>query len=371
MAICPALRAILAVLEDETTNDITKWRNLCFTQIARLRIAEFHHYQDGIRYQQSREQLQRESTRISDELQAVLEVKAGLEAALAKSSQIQRQFTLKFEKLRSGADTDTVLLVALEKAPQVFMNIYQGHLASRLPDIERRFKQANKEISSLSTRVDGIQRKLQILLQMLQNRRDENRQSELLRNRRQAEISELKDSFARIELPTFSPEIDRIASQYGNSTEAAKMLFSIANAITELETKISAIHLDNRPSECAILEGLIEKEKISQNALLQNIVEKYDTAEIDEETENARIAVQELSAELESARESTQAKTSQISAKLKRRSGQFKAQIAENEETINALRDEIQELSLRVPKRTQAQMFSCGTDPVFAHPRFF
>jgi hypothetical protein len=371
MSLTSALKAILSVLEDETTDDISKWRDLCFTQITRLRIAEFQHFQEDVTYQKNRDQLSYDLTRVSRERDAALEARAQLEAELARFGAIRQRLAESFGHRKSGTDSSTVLLVSIEKAPQVFRNILQGHEVARLPDVERRFRQANKEITALSARINGVEHKLQVLIQRVQNRRSDVAHGERLRTRMQSELAELKEAFSRIELPAFAPEIDRIASQFENSTEASKMLFSIENATVELEARISAIHLDNRPSECAILEGLIEKERISQNAMIQNLIEKYNTDTLDEEAERARAAIQELSTELQRVKESAEIKGSHISNKFKRKGGEMLAEIAQNEEAIQMLGEQIENLSSRMPVRVDIPKVSVATEAVFSVPRFF
>jgi hypothetical protein len=371
MSLSPALRSLLSVLEDETTNDVSKWRNMCFTQIMRLRIAEFHQFQEGVRYQQNRERLDSELTQVSGELDAVLEEKARLESALSKLVEIQRQLNDSGGERNSGTPSGSDLLAAVNNAPQFFRDIYRNHQSKCVPNVELRFGQANNEISALSRKISGVEHKLQTLIQMVQKRRSELAQGELLRKRLETELAELKQACSRIELPAFGPDIDRVASKYANSTEASTMLLTLENAIVELEAKISSIRLDNRPSECAILEGLIEKEKITHNALIQDLVEKYRTDGVDAECEEAQAAIQELSQKLQNERESIESQCSVISRKLKRRRERTRAEAIQNEETIKLLAEQIDSLTSRVPVRVEVPLVSVGTENVFSTPQSF
>jgi chromosome segregation ATPase len=366
-----SLRSILSVLENGTTEDITKWRNFCFTQLTRLRFSEFHHFQVGLQFQQTSTRLTAELARISAELSELKVTQAGLESALGAVTDLEKLISAKFQRFNAADASENLIQMQLDRAAQTFSDILESHQATRIKDLDRLFARVSKKAAVASTAVARIWTKLQTLIRLVQKRKDETRQTDAMRDRLRSEISQLKETFSQIQPPVLPPEVSAIALQFENSTEAAKKLLAIERSIAELESSISRVQLDNRPSQCAALEDLIDRHGSAQRELVQSVADKYRTDGVELEIEQAKQDVDELQKMLKQVHESTEAKCSQISKDTAKQTAEMEDKIAENESTIRRLREEIAQLAGQIPNQSRAAKVTVETMTVFRDPLFF
>jgi chromosome segregation ATPase len=366
-----SLRSILSVLEDETTDDITKWRNFCFRQLTRLRFSEFHHFQVGLQFQQTSTRLTEEISRISADLAELKETQATLRTTLAAATDLEKLISAKFQRFNAADASENLIQMQLDRAPQTFSDIFESHRETRIKDLDRLFARISKKVALVSAAVDRIETKLQTLIRLLQKRKDEIRQTDAMRDRLRSEISQLKETFSQIQTPVLPPEVTAISAQFENSAEAAKKLLAIERSIAELEASIARVQLDNRPSQCAALEDLIERQKNAQRELLQSVMDKYRTDGLEMEIEQARTDVEEAQKALRQVQESTEAKCCQISKEAAAQSSELEDKIAQNESAIQRLREEIAELGGQLPTPSRAARVTAETMTVFRDPLFF
>lgn len=366
-----ALLGIMRVMEDETVDDITKWRKFCFTQTVRLRATEFAHFQRGLEFEQHSHLLAKELAELTGNFNKLLEVKKKLEDSLQSVVDLEKQISNKFKHMKEAKDNDAMLTVKLERAPNVFLSILQGHQLTNIPDIEKLFATAAKKAGLLTAQLDRVKAKIDKLAKLLQTRRDEIRQSKIIHERLESEIESLQDQLKQVKIASFPSDILSISSQFENASEASKRLLTLEQEIAELQTKMSNIQLDNRPSEASVIEGLIEREKEAQEKLMQNLLEKYNTDELDLEIESANQELEELKAEAERVRSECSAKTKQITTESEAQISELTTKISENDETIKELRERIAELSSKVPLPVHSTKASIGTQTIYVKPTFF
>jgi DNA repair exonuclease SbcCD ATPase subunit len=369
--ISPALTAILGLLEDETTDDLTKWRNLCFTQLTRLRFTEFHHFHAGLAYEKTSTDLTTELRNVSSRLTELTSIEENLKQSLAAAIQIEQQITATFQRFNTATASEGLLQVQLDRAPETFSEIYDSHRATRLQNLQRLFRRVNKKVIVLSASVARIETKVQAVNRLVKKRRDEIARAESHADGLRSEISDLRKAFSDVALPAFPPEVTAISTQFENSVEASKKLLAIERQIAELEANMQRVHLDNRPSQCGALEDLIEKQKASQRSQQRTLLERYKTDEIEAEIEEARKDVEQGQAELRSLREATEAECASLNERMQQQNAGVKERITENSAVIQRLREEIAQLSDQVPTPSRATKISVATETFFREPRFF
>ena len=367
----PALLSVLRVMEEETVDDISKWRKFCFTQTVRLRATEFAHFQRGLEFKQRSEELARELAELTKEFNAVNDVKVKMEESLQSVVDLQKQISDKFRHMKEAKDNDAMLTVKLERAPSLFVSILQGHQLTRIPDIEKLFAGAAKKAGAVNAQLDRVKAKIEKLSKVLQNRRDEVRQSKVIRERLESEIESLSEQLKQVKIASFPSDVVSISAQFENATEASKRLLTLEREIAELQTKMSGIHLDSRPSEAAVIEALIDKEKEAQEKLMKSVLDKYNTDELDAEIECAKEELRELKQEADSIKSECSEKQKEIATKSEAKISELTATIAGNDETIKQLRERIAELSSKVPLPVHGTKSSIGTQTIYVRPNFF
>jgi predicted nucleic acid-binding Zn-ribbon protein len=367
----PSLIAILDLLEDEATDDLTKWRNLCFTQLTRLRVTEFEHFQVGLVYEKTSTRLTAEFQNALERLSEITAIEENLKKSLEEVSRLEQEINSKFQHFNKANASENLLQIQIDQAPQTFSAIYDSHRATRLQDLQRLFVRVNKRINSLSTSIGRVEIKLQTLGGVIAKRREDHFRMETRADRLGNEISDLRTAFSEITLPTFPPEITAISSQFENSVEGSKKLLAIERSIAELEANMQKVHLDNRPSQCGALEDLIVKQKASNRNLQQTLLDRYKTDSLENEIEQAQRDVDEAQATLRRIRESTEAERLQMEEALQSQSIALRRKITENSEILDALREQIAELASQVPLPSRAAKISIATETVYKEPRFF
>ena len=367
----PALLSIMKVLENETVDDITKWRNFCFTQTVRLRATEFMHYQKGLEYKQKADKLTKELSELTQKLKSLTDIKETVEKSLKDAADVEKEINDKFRKMKVAKDNDAILMVKLTRAPEVFMSIYQGHQLTRIPDIDKMFSALQKRSEAMVAQLGRIRAKIETLTKIMQDRRDDIRQNKIIGNRLQDEIKSLTEQIDGIEIPDLPSEVLSISSQFENAAEASKRLLTIEREIAELQTKMSNIHLDNRPSEAALIEGLIEKERENHEQLMQSVIEKYDTNDLEQEIAREKDELRQLSEYAGKVRDECLEKQKQIKNDFDAEKEEYTRQINENETTIKDLREKIADMSSRLPLHGHASKTSVGTQTIYCNPSYF
>ena len=97
---------------------------------------------------------------------------------------------------------------------------------------------------------------------------------------------------------------------------------------------------DSRISDCKTLEDLIANEKIRQEKVLQDVIEQYNTDELDSEISQIQSRIAIAKSELSTTKEETEKEIRIIQSTFDSKSTELQNQIIENSKTIEALRQQ-------------------------------
>jgi SMC interacting uncharacterized protein involved in chromosome segregation len=367
----PGLTALLNLLQDETADDLTKWRNLCFTQLTRLRFTEFHHFHVGLDYEATAtrltEQLQNTLSRLSD----ITAQEGELKKALTATVKCEQDITQRFARFNSANASEKLLQIQLDHASETFSAIYDGHRATGIRNLQRLFARVGKNVNALSTSIGRVETKVQTLAGILKKRRQEIERVGGRASRLRSEIDDLRTAFSQVALPVFPPEVTAISTQFQNSVEASKKCLALEKSIAEMEASMQKVRLDNRPSQCGALEDLIEKQKESHRTMAQTLLDRHNTDDIEKEIEQAVRDVAEVEETLKTTRESTESESARVNEAIQSQSLALKQKIADNASVIEELRHQKNELLDQVPRPSKARKVSREAQTVYKEPILF
>lgn len=366
-----AFRDILATLEDETSDDISKWRNLCFKQVTRLRASDFMHLQDGLMAVQRRNAINERIASLDEQLKSIRAINVQIESDLSAVTNCENEMSQKLKRMQQTEDAESMIIFRLEQAPKCFLDILRGHQVTHIPEVQDKFRRIDERVGMLSNQISRVQEKIATLIKSVAKRKDDARQAATTRARLENEMQSLSSQISEVQIPVMPSEVVSIASQFENAMEASKRLLAIEREIAELETKMSTVQLDNRPSEVSVLEGLIENENAEGARLLESVVRKYDTEELNEEVQRAGSEVEQLKVAAQKAKDEADERQKQIRETVERSEPDMRQRIVENDDTIRRLRERVAELASQVPLPNHAAHNTTGTQTVYVSPTFF
>ena len=279
-----SLASIQALLEDETTDDLTKWRNFCFSQLTKLQYQKIYKKQEISKLMLEAQKLQSSYDEICNVEKEIQEKKQEILDTLsnaAKEGEIMRkQISKAFSQQKRSFD--------LQRAPSLLKTRLEIHHVKMENEIMKKMNISIDTLDKLNSKLTTMKQKiLKINKIIVQNNSKYEQYSK--------ESQSLQNEIESIEIPDFSPEIQSLSLKYRNTTEASKTLFAIEDKISKYQSSLQKIpKLEYHPSDCSAIENLIEQEKQKQKEILDSIIEQYNTDQLQSEIIEMKQQLSEL-----------------------------------------------------------------------------
>ena len=337
-----SLHSIQLLLNDTTTDDLTKWRNFCFSQLTKLEYNKFFQKQEISKLEQESQRL---GTIINDISINEKEIESKKQELLEAISNAKKESNFIREKIayacnKKGNSFD------IQNAPVFFETRLQVHQAKMRDEILPKFNAAFSKIDKTLSKISQIKLKFQKLNKIIF-------QNKLKYEQYTEESQSVQQLIDGLKIPNYSPEVKAISSKFQNIEEASTTLLALENKIRALELELpKSMKLEYRPSECSTLESLIEEEKSNQKDRLNEIIKQYDTDKLQEEVRDIKQKASELTIQLSMLQQDSNAKVNDLKSTFDKKESELQITIQENEKTINCLKQQIEELKKNVPQKS-------------------
>ncbi|OHS98324.1 hypothetical protein TRFO_08889 [Tritrichomonas foetus] len=359
-----SLLSIQALLEDETTDDLTKWRNFCYSQLTQLKFHKFTKNHEISEINKESHKLQQTFEEISKIEQEIIKSKHQIMEAIQNAKQQEEEIRKKIEQAHQSYEKQTNISLILQSAPNFLKTRMQVHKVKFI-EIIKKFDSINSLLNSLNLKISTLNTKLQQLTKAISQNKNKY-------YRFQEENQTLQKQTKSIVIPDFSQEIQSLSLKFKNSTEASKTLFAVDDKIAYYESELGkTTKLDYKPSDCAALETLIEQEKKKQKDIMDSIVNQYNTDSLKQEIFEAKQQILKLSTQVSEAEQDSSLKMTEIRVKFDKQEDYYQNQIQENENKINKLRKKLAELSKKLPVYSNETKETRQTQTAFPLPTYF
>ena len=352
------------LLEDEVTDDLTKWRNFCFSQLMQIQYQKFYKRKEKEKMIIEGEKINNSFDEVCKAYLEIIKSKNQLCQLIEEAKDKENAIRLNIEKAHQSYERQTNISLILQNAPTFFktrMQVFKVKMIDISKKMEISYSNMNKIIARLTT----INQKLHNLIQVCNQNRTK---YELLQEENNSLQKKINDS----KVSEFSHEIESLAIKFKNTTEASKTLFAIDDKIAFYESELKKTNkLEYKPSDCGAIEILIEQEKQKQKDLLESITRQYDTEQLEQEISNAKQTVNKLTTELNEMQQSTSLTISEIRSEFSKQEEKYQFQIQENDNRIEALTKKINELSKLMPVYSTNEKVSKQTQTAFPLPTYF
>lgn len=358
-----SLLSIQALLEDETTDDLTKWRNFCFSQITKLQYQKFYKKQEMSRLMQENQKLQKSYEEVCNIEKEILEKKQEILNVLSNATNegemMRKQINKAFSQQRKSFD--------LQRAPSLLKTRLEIHQVKMEDEIMKKMNISISTLEKINSKLNTIKQKILKINQIIVQNRSKYEQYSKENQSLQSEIED-------ITIPEFSPQIQSLSLKFRNTSEASKMLFAIEDKISNYQSALQKTpKLEYHPSDCSAIENLIEQEKQKQNEILDSIIKQYDTDQLQSEIIQMREQLSELTNKVTEAEQDSSLKLNGIRSSFNKQEIEYQNQIQENEQKITSLLKKIDDLKKIAPKRQNysRSMTQVQTQTAFPLPTFF
>lgn len=354
---------IQALLEDETTDDLTKWRNFCFSQLAKLQTLKFFKRQEKLKLMIESQKLQNSYEELCNTAKEVQEKKQeiliALSNAMKEGEDMRKQINKSFSQQKKSID--------LQRAPSLLQTRLKIHQVKMEDEINKKMNISNITLDKLNSKIDTIKQKvLKITKYIIQIRSKYEQYSK--------ENQQLQKEIEDITIPEFSHEIQSISLKFRNTTEASKTLFAIEDKVSNYQSKLQKMpKLDYHPSDCKALEELIDQEEQKQKEIINSIANQYNTDEIMSEIREMKQKLADLSDQVSEVNQDSSLKLSQLHSNFSEQEIEYQKQIEENENKINILLKKINDLKKIAPnyQNNSSNMMQVQTQTAFPLPSYF
>lgn len=358
-----SLASIQALLEDETTDDLTKWRIFCFSQLTKLQYQKLNKKTEISKLNLEKDKLQNTYEEICNAEKEILEKKQeilnSLDTATKEGETMRQQISKACSIQKKSFD--------LQRAPSLLKTRLEIHKVKMEDEIMKKMNISIATLEKLNFKLVSLKQKVGKINQIIiQNRSKYDQYSK--------EIQQLQKQIEDIAIPEFSHEIQSLSLKFRNTTEASKTLFAIEDKISNYRSALQKTpKLDYRPSDCSAIESLIEQEKQKQKEIFESIVNQYNTDQIKSEISEMKQKSSELSDLLSEVEQNSSLKLNQINANFNKQEINYQRQIQENEKKIQSLMKKVIDLKKIVPitPNNLINKVQVQTQTAFPLPAFF
>lgn len=345
-----SLKSLLELLEDEETDPLSKWRNICYTLLVKNKDLEI---QECILKKKSDESIKKLNDQLGSlqkELDEKNKLKEELELKLEDIKQMEQSLLPKMEGISNS------VLLANSRA---FINNRCLILRKNCENICKSLSPSLKESEKFDDRIKKLQEKVKKYTDLYNKRTHAKR--ELLFHG-----NELRKKLESLEIPDYPKELISLIAMY-REEEAINQYNQNILAIEELNTKISACErsfnaLSDRSAEISSLNQAIYSERKRQEDVLEKLKEEYNTESIEDDVRKIKKRVMELENKYEKENEEARKIIDDIESERTEAVTRLKKQIEENKKIIEELENRKVALQFQLPERSDAKKVSTGTN---------
>lgn len=327
---------LLRVDEDETTDSITKWRNFVFTQITRIKIAELYHQQD---INECKNEMFKLEAILQDSRDKLCEIQAINQSlndeynqAEEKNLIVQSQYDKAEAVQECNADMQIKLRILLRTIEH-----HTKHFGTKLKDLQNPKNEIFTKIEKLSMQIDNAKKRIDRMMKEINTRKKKQYESSVEKNYLDKEIQALKEKIAKTIIPEIPDELIAIRHEFKSKQEALYRLQAYATENEKLKGQINSTKLSVLPDERNTLNMLINKEIETQNELLRNLENNYNTDNLEKEINDSKNRAAELEKKLNEIKERTKNQEQQINQAYILNSALLSQKISENNQRIENL----------------------------------
>ncbi|EAY09953.1 hypothetical protein TVAG_482270 [Trichomonas vaginalis G3] len=348
MNFSPYLNQIFNVATDNITDDLTKWRNFCFTQVVRIKDLELQTKMHSSVQSQKIQPLKSKYNEILQQLESknneYQEVCNNLESAQKKKDESTKKL--------SNATTRKSEI----QRKKIFFNQFPEQFSQRLEiskqhldyDIKELFEKSNKSLNTAETKLDSLIQKIQSITEPSLETEGVQLKYEVKKANLEQLATNLAIKFNEMQFPECKVELLPMLHQYQELRSIDKDIEVANRENIKIEEAINSASLESYEINIQTLQNQISQEAQRQKAEIEFLKSQYDLTDIQAEIDQCQLEISDLEHKLEE--ENKNISVLQTEKKCAIENANKKS--LENEEIIKQLTKELNELSSRVPKHS-------------------
>jgi len=345
-----AFREILHVIEDQTRNELDKWRNFCYCQLIKIKECQMMNTVKIDELNQVIMLKRRELESMNEKLK---------EKIIEKESMVQynRELINEEESVNNAViqaeherGIDRSIGAILHQLPRTFSQRYQIYKA-KMKNVMTMFVKISQFCIQFCSQVDSLVSKINAINVVIKKKKASIQNERALYARIIEEKGEVQEQINSIIIPDFPQSLMSIKQEYPNPKEATIQLQALQELIADLQERIKNNKVEIHESEIPVLEELIRKENSNYEEVMLTIQEQYDIESLDLEINSRTSNIEILQKTYESLKEESEEKISTIEIERKQAYKELKSQIDENQQIISQLNEEEQALIKMLEKQ--------------------
>ena len=345
MELRDALQQLLAVENNQTTDELTKWREFCYNQLVEIKLCQINFEKNQKNHQISEEKGNEELNKLEQILlekeNEISAIKERIKEKEMKKNEIIQEFDQKKASIYDAKSKES----QLNDIPRIYSE--KIHVFNeKIHQIVTKTFPFEKRLANLNSRIESMVNKLSFASaeEKSVDKSLSFEQKKLSLENRALKISMKIDDIKHQEIPD---DVNDLAKKYRTIDEAS-------NALAELQAGINELQRSIKPHENGIVHctdeidniiNLIHKEESAQVERRSKLEEQYDITQLEEETKSSSEEIAKYEAQLQEIENNF----SQLDEEMKRAVTQLSEEETQNNLEIEDLKNEL--ASLYVPSK--------------------